>query len=92
MSDQIIRRFRHAGIIDDDKRFKQAQETYKNVLETEMRDQGFVPLYDIDPVFRTYWNSKDQWYEFSYTMQGVYVGEEKAWRSKGVINNRLVGK
>lgn len=90
MSDQIIRRFMKSGTIADDMYFPQLRETYRKLVETEMRDLGYVPLYDIDPVFRTWMVDESVHYHFSYSMQGVYIGEDKSWKIKGVADNKQI--
>lgn len=92
MTDSMIRRYPIVGEIEDDSRFPSVQETYRIVIEGQMRDEGFVPLYDIDPVFRTWYIPERNVYGFRYTMQGVYVGKDKSWDIKGVVNNREVGR
>jgi hypothetical protein len=84
----MIRRFKVAGVIADDSKFIQSQETYRKVLINEMRDEGFVPLFDINPVWKTALVGGK--YEFEYTMHGVHVGREKSWQSHGMMDGKLI--
>jgi hypothetical protein len=67
----------------------QSQETFRNDVLTQMRDEGFAPVIDMDPVFKWSW-LKDDLYEFTYTIQGVYVGKDKSWQTEGVSNGKRI--
>lgn len=67
----------------------QARDTHRLAMLDLMRSDGFVPLLDLDPVWEQRW-IKDDVFGFIYTMQGVYVGEEKAWQVEGVLNGRMI--
>jgi hypothetical protein len=54
-----------------------------------MRNEGFVPVLDLDPVWQWSWIKNDE-FRFTYTWQGVYVGEDKAWQTEGVSNGKQV--
>jgi len=90
MTDQMIRRFQFDDIeIDDDARLVQTRETYRVEMNNLMRDEGFVPIADLSPVWRSEY--VDGKYRCSYTHQGVYVGE-KAWEMDCVTDNRVIPK
>lgn len=54
-----------------------------------MRDEGYVPVLDIDPTWNWTW-VKDEEYQFMYTLQGVYVGKDIAWETEGVSNGKRI--
>jgi hypothetical protein len=88
MTDKMIRRFKVAGVMGDDSGLIQTRETYHKLLVTEMKDEGYVPLLDVNPVWKmTYLGDK---YEFEYTMQGVHVGREVSWTIQGIMDGRPI--
>lgn len=58
-------------------------------LLARMRDDGFAPLLDLNPVWEQSWVEGDI-FEFTYTWQAVYVGEEKAWQIEGVSDGKMI--
>lgn len=88
VTSQIIRRFQFKGQTDG-ARLPQKQEGYRHAVTNMMRDEGFVPLLDVDPVFSWEW-FKDDLYSFCYTWHGVFVGMEKAWETEGVLAGKRV--
>jgi hypothetical protein len=90
MTAQMIRRFQMRGLIVEDA-FVQIHDnqTHARVIITMMKDEGYVPLLDVNPVFLTSYIGGDK-FEFSYTMQGVYVGRDKAWQSEGMLDGKLI--
>lgn len=87
MTKQIIRRFQVSGTFKGD-RIIQTRETQRKTLVSMMRDQGYVPVYDVDPVWEQSWKEEDV-FEFTYTWHGVHVGE-KAWQTEGVYGGKMI--
>lgn len=88
MTNQIVRRFQIPGRTIE-KNMIASQETLRRALITQMKDEGFVPLYDIDPVWQWKW-LQDDLYEFTLTMHGVYAGKEKAWQVDGISAGKAI--
>lgn len=88
MTRQMIRRFAVEGRLIESA-FIQSRDTYRSLLLNMMREEGFVPLLDVNPVFTTNYLGGDK-FEFSYTMQGVSVGKELAWRVDGMMDGKLI--
>jgi len=88
VTNQLIRRFQIAGRMKDSNT-SQTRQAHQLAMESMMRDQGFVPVLDIDPVFTWEWKGDDQ-YDFDYTWQAVYVGEDKAWQITGVSGGKMI--
>jgi hypothetical protein len=55
----------------------------------EMKEDGFVPLLDVNPVWSTDYISGDR-FRFLFTMQGVFVGKGRAWEIFGVADGKEV--
>lgn len=54
-----------------------------------MREEGFVPLLDVDPVWEQSW-VKDDIFEFIYTWQGIYAGKDEAWLIEGNLGGKMI--
>jgi len=88
MTNQIIRRFQLPGTVAGDK-IVQSRDTYKIAIVNWMKIEGFAPYLDIDPVWEQQWVEEDV-FEFVYTWQGVYVGEERAWQIEGISGGKQI--
>ena len=88
MTHQMIRRFAVAGDFLETKMI-QTKETVHRVVSNMMRDEGYVPLLDVSPVFQTDYRGGERYY-FTYTVHGVFVGKEEAWHIAGVMDGKLI--
>lgn len=88
MTSQLIRRFQITGQVVGDK-IVQARDTLKNTMLGMMKDDGYTPLYDLDPVWNQEWVKEDI-FAFTYTWQGVHVGKDKAWQTEGISGGRMI--
>lgn len=88
MTKQFIRRFQLPGTVAGNK-IVQSRDTCKQAIIIMMKDEGFVPLLDVDPVWEQQW-VKDDIFEFVYTWQGVYAGEDKAWQIEGNLGGKMI--
>jgi len=88
MTNQLIRRFRLEGTTADSN-LELHKRTWEKTVVQMMKDEGFVPLLDIDPHFSWNWVKEDE-FTFVFTWHGVYVGEEKAWQTEGILGGRTI--
>lgn len=88
MTAQMIRRFCLVGDLIET-RMIQSRETHNSVLIGMMKDEGYVPLLDVNPVFQTKYVGGEK-YQFSLTIQGVFVGRERAWQTQGMLDGKLI--
>lgn len=88
MTHQMIRRFSITAIYSE-KMLIRTRDTCHNSVVGMMRDEGYVPLYDINPVWQSTMR-EDEKFAGTYTMQGVYVGEEEAWQIDGMVDGKLI--
>jgi hypothetical protein len=86
----MIRRFQVEGQLALDANLVRARELYEGILDDQMREQGYVPLFDVRPAWSTRWNGNH--YAFALTMHGVHVGEEKACTIEGISEGRELAK
>lgn len=78
-----IERFGFDGQIRDDSDFIRLRAQYESLVVHQMRDDGYVPVLDLGPMWSTQYN-KDETYSFDLTVYGVYVGRKKAWTIEGM--------
>jgi hypothetical protein len=88
MTDRMIRRFKVDGLLTETA-MEKAQLASRSLLIGMMKDEGFVPLIDLDPVFKTKYLGGEK-YEFSLTMHGVFVGKDIAWQFAGMLDGKLL--
>jgi hypothetical protein len=90
MHDEIIR-YTIAGEVSD-RSLAQVKESMTQFIETQMRDDGIVPLLDMEPQFTRVFNQDRELFAFSLSVYGVYVGGEEAWPVAGVMNGTKILK
>lgn len=86
-----IKRFSLDGEITSD-RFISAREALLNDVDSEMRDEGYVPVLDLIPQFTRQYNEESETFKFEISIYGVYVGEDKSWQVSGMTNGTLIEK
>jgi hypothetical protein len=85
-----IKNFRLDGIIKDDSAIPRLKiEVIKMKIE-EMREEGYVQRLDIDPNFTIQYNHVKDYYEFTLTVYGIYIGKKKAKWIRGIDGTSLV--
>lgn len=88
MTTRMIRRFVMTGEYAETKLI-QTRSTVRSFLINMMKDEGYVPLLDVDPVWQNDYRGGER-YLFTYTIQGVFVGKEEAWQIDGVMDGKLI--
>ena len=88
MTHHMIRRFQLQGILIETK-MPQVRESSERLLVGMMKDMGWLPLLDIDPVWHVLYLGEER-YEYTLTYQGVYVGEDVAWKHAGIAGGKLI--
>lgn len=88
MTSQMIRRFTYIGEYTETKLI-QTRQTMTTEMIIEMKDEGFVPLLDVSPVWATDYQGGER-FRFIFTMQGVHVGKDKAWQIAGMMDGKLI--
>lgn len=64
------------------------QERIVEFLEGSMRDDGYIPVLDIDPQWSLEYEVDKGIYKFDLTIYGVK--EENAWDYAGTMNGKLI--
>lgn len=88
MHDEIIR-YTIAGEIAD-RNQESTKERMIEWLETQMREEGVVPVLDLDPQFSREYISERNVFAFSLSVYGTFVGGERAWPVAGVMNGMTI--
>lgn len=88
MTDRMIRRFKVDGLLTETTMYD-AQLATRRLITGMMKDDGYVPLLDLDPVFKTHYLGGER-YRFSLTMHGVFVGKDIAWQFAGMLAGKLI--
>jgi hypothetical protein len=84
-----VKRFQVEGVMNDDADFPRLRIQFEDMLVTEMRSNGYVPVMDLGPYFSTEYRN-DGKYNFIITAYGTYVGRRKAWSIQGIVSGRPV--
>lgn len=88
MTAQMIRRWTYVGEYTEVKLI-QTRDTLNRAMLDEMRDEGYIPLLDVNPVWATTYLGGER-FQYKLTMQGVHVGKERAWDYQGMMDGKLV--
>jgi hypothetical protein len=85
-----IRRFGHEGVVAEGTNIVEFKDSQVRFIESQMRDEGFVPALDIEAQYTQQYDPVKNNYTFKISVYGLYVGEEEAWRAAGVMNGRTI--
>lgn len=83
-----IKRFYLDGQIYDDALIPRLQNEYINILNTQMKLQGYAPRLDIDPQFTIEYNGKS--YNFKLSVYGTFVGKRNAQWLSGLNGSKPI--
>jgi hypothetical protein len=75
---KTIKTFNLEGIIKDDSALGRLKNEYIRLIVLQMREDGFVQRFDIDPDFTIQYNSDKDYYDFTLTVYGTYLGRKKS--------------
>ena len=85
-----IKRFGLDGIIIDDSAIYRLQQEYTKLLVSEMRLSGYAPRLDIDPHFTLSYNEQKNYFEFTLSVYGIYIGRKKTEWILGIDGTKPV--
>ena len=80
-----IKRFGLTGEVTSGN-FVSTRESLIREVEDSMRDEGYVPLLDLTPMFTREYRPGTETFSFQLSVYGVYVGEDEAWQLAGMTN------
>ena len=85
-----IKRFGLDGVINDDSAIYRLQQEYIRLLVSEMRLSGYVPRFNIDPQFTIEYNEKNNTYNFTLSVYGIYIGRKKSEWILGIDGTKAI--
>jgi hypothetical protein len=91
MHDEVTR-FPLEGVLTDKLNLAQHKERMVHFLEGDMRDNGFVPLLDMEPHYTQSYDPAGEHFVFKLSVYGVFVGKEKAWDVSGMMSGKIIPK
>jgi hypothetical protein len=83
-----IKRFELSGQILDDIFIPRMREEYIRLLSESMKETGYVPRFDIDPDWSLSYTGN--YYEFTLSVYGSYIGKRNAACIDGLDKNRPI--
>lgn len=87
-----LKSFGMQGQIHDDAAIPRLRIEYQKLIETDMREQGYVPILDLDVQFSLSYDEPNDLYEFDIVVYGVYVGRKKSHLYEGFSGQSLIPK
>lgn len=87
-----LKSFGMQGQIHDDAAIPRLRIEYQRLIESDMREQGYVPILDLDIQFSLLYDEQNDLYEFDIVVYGVYVGKKKAHLYEGFSGQSLIPK
>jgi hypothetical protein len=85
-----IKKFDLNGQIHDEATIPRLKSEYIRLIVSNMRVQGYVPRFDIEPDFTIDYNEKKQYFEFELSIYGIYVGKKKSECILGIDGNKVI--
>lgn len=85
-----IKKYTHEGFIRDDSDFIRLRDELERLLEQQMREEGYLPIYDLGTFWSTRYDIKNKRYEFKLTAYASFAGRVKALKYSCWLNGRLV--
>jgi hypothetical protein len=85
-----IKKFNLNGKIHDEAATPRLKEEYIRLIVSNMKVQGYVPRFDIEPDFTIDYNYNKQYFEFELSIYGIYVGKKKSECIQGIDGNKVI--
>lgn len=87
-----LKSFGMQGEIHDDSAIPRLRVEYERLIESDMREQGYVPILDLDTQFSLLYDEGKDIYEFDIIVYGVFVGKKKSYMYEGFSGQNLIPK
>lgn len=79
-----IKRFALDGIVGDDSAIPRLRNQFEQMLLTDMRESGYVPVLGLGPYWSTSYETAKNQYDFVLSVYGVFVGKREACKVEGI--------
>jgi hypothetical protein len=90
MMHKPIKKYTHEGFIRDDADFPRLRNELERLTVQQMKDEGYIPVYELNSFWSTSYQPDDKRYSFKLTMYASYAGRVKALQFNYWQNGRLV--
>lgn len=67
------------------------RDTFQKTLEDQMREDGYVPVLDMDPQLTQQFNAKTGNFKVAMSVYGAHIGED-AWLVSGIMGGKKIPK
>jgi hypothetical protein len=85
-----IKKFGMDGIIVDDASIGRLRIECSKLVTEEMKVMGYVPRLDIDPDFTIRYNHIKEYFEFTLSVYGSYIGRKRAQWTIGIDGTEVI--
>ena len=85
-----IRKFGMDGIIIDDAAIGRLRIECGKLVTEEMKAMGYAPRLDIDPDFTIRYNHIKEYFEFTLSVYGSYIGRKRAEWTIGIDGTEVI--
>jgi hypothetical protein len=85
-----IKKFYLDGLIHDEASIGRLKIEYIRLIVSEMRLNGYVPRFDIEPDFTIDYNEKKNSFYFALTVHGIYVGKRQSEWISGIDGTKAI--
>jgi hypothetical protein len=85
-----IKAFQIDGELLDDSAIIKTKEIIERTLNNDIRDKGYVPVLDIDPIWSIEYVSETNQWLFHMSIHGYYIGKRKAWQYQGWSQGKMM--
>ena len=87
---KAIKKFYLDGVIHDESAIGRLKIEYIRLLVSEMRINGYVPRFDIDPDFTIGYNESKEIFNFALSVHGIYVGKRNSEWISGIDGTKAI--
>ena len=85
-----IKKFDLEGQIHDEAAIPRLKLEYIRLVLSQMKVQGFVPRFDIEPDFTIQYIETKTYFEFKLSIYGIYIGRKQSECIQGIDGNRVI--
>jgi hypothetical protein len=90
MMHKSIKKYTHDGFIRDDADFPRLRAELERLTKQQMKEEGYVPVYELNSFWSTSYEPEDKRYTFKLTMYACFAGKVKALQFNYWQNGKLV--
>jgi hypothetical protein len=85
-----IKKYTHKGFIRDDADFPRLRCELERLITQQMREEGYVPVYELNSFWSTVYEAESKRYNFQLSMYASYAGKVKALQFSYWKNGKLL--